>query len=165
MSSASSCTARINWLAGKECVCVCLAAGGSVKGCATVAWVGGRGAFPSVRWSCVQRLHSLHHSRGLQQASHDTKPTRNSRNVFPVVLGYHAHTQSADHRPVCAAASTVAYCTFVVCTESVLLALPLSSHAGPFKSAHSWPSGQDSNLNADSKYTSCSWAPAAGIQW
>lgn len=46
----------------------------------------------------------------------------------------HTHTQSTDHRPVCAAASTVAYCTFVVCTESVLLALPLSSHAGPFKS-------------------------------
>lgn len=101
---------------------------------------------------------------GLQRATHDTKPTRNSKNVFPVVSGYRAHTQSADHRPVCTAASTVAYCTFVVCTESVLLALPLSSHAGPFKSTHSWPLGQDSNLNADSKYTSCSWAPAAGIQ-
>lgn len=30
--------------------------------------------------------------------------------------------------------------------------------------AHSWPSGQDSNLNVDSKYTSCSWGSAVGIQ-
>lgn len=97
----------------------------------------GGGAFPSFRCSSVQRLHSRHHSGGLQRASHDTKPTRNSRNVFPVVSGYRAHTQSADHRPVRTTASTVAYCTFVVCTEPVLLALPLSSHAGPFKSAHS----------------------------
>lgn len=115
-------------------VCV-FSSRGSVKGCAMEERVGGRGAFPSFHCSSVQRLHSLHHSGGLQRASHDTKPTRNSRNVFPVFqVTAHTHTQSTDHRPVCAAASTVAYCTFVVCTESVLLALPLSSHAGPFKS-------------------------------
>lgn len=58
----------------------------------------GRGTFPSFCGSFVRRPHSQYHSGGLQWASHDTKPTRNSRNVFPVVSGYHIHTLSTDHR-------------------------------------------------------------------
>lgn len=65
--------------------------------------------------------------RGLQWASHDTKPTRNSRNVFPVVSGYHTHALSSDHKRTYITLCTV-YCTFVVCTELVLLAFLLSPH-------------------------------------
>lgn len=38
--------------------------------------------------------------RGLQWLSHDTKPTRNSKNVFPVVSIYRAHTESRSYSQI-----------------------------------------------------------------
>lgn len=154
MSSASSCAACINWLAGKECVCVCLAAGGSVKGW-TVERVGGGLSPHSADLPCRGCILCTTQGGSNERATTPNPPGILGTFSLWFQVTTHTHTQSADHRPVCAAVSTVAYCTFVVCTESVLLALPLSSHARAFKSAHSWPAGQDSNWNRDSKHTSC----------
>lgn len=66
-------------------------------GCATVERGGGGLSLHSVALPCRGCIPGTTRGveGGLQRADHDTKPTRNSRNVFPVVSGFRACTHAA----------------------------------------------------------------------